>query len=289
MNGQPNSPVILSAVKMTNKQFLKLSTYVTKNWGIKLPKSKKLMLEGRLRKRLLELKFDSYDDYISYLFSDEGQEHEIWKMISMVSTNKTDFFREAEHFNYLVEKALPELQRSGIGSIQNPFKFWSAGCSSGEEPYTMSMVLSEYTEEHRGFKWNILATDISSRVLEIACKAIYSKKKIEPIPMALRKKYLLRGKKLESHNVRIVPELRKKIRFGRLNLMELDDCFDEKFHVIFCRNVIIYFDRDVQEKLMHSFHKCLEPGGFLFLGHSEALTGMEIPLTAIAPMVYRKL
>ncbi len=279
---------ISSAIKMSEDDFRQLSRFVKENWGIKLESNKKLMLEGRLRKRLSQLQMHTYKEYCSYLFSPEGQEREPAQMIDLVSTNKTDFFREADHFVYLTEKALPRLQSSGTVGPNKPLKIWSAGCSSGEEPYTMAMVLNEYAEKQRGFRFSILASDISTRVLQTALMAIYPESKIEPIPMDMRKKYLLRGKDKADPQVRFVPEIRKLIHFERINFMELDSQPLQRFHVIFCRNVIIYFDRATQEQLLNKFAQRLEPGGYLFLGHSEALTGMQVPLQGVAPMVYHK-
>jgi chemotaxis protein methyltransferase CheR len=152
----------------------------------------------------------------------------------------------------------------------------------------MAMVLSEYAENQRGFRFSILASDISTRVLQTALMAIYPESRIEPVPLELRKKYMLRSKNQHEAQVRFTPEIRRKIRFERINFMELDNHPPEKFHVIFCRNVIIYFDRTTQEQLLNRFAQRLEPGGYLFLGHSEALTGMRVPLQGVAPMVYRK-
>lgn len=282
------STVLSSSVKMTDDDFKQLSRFVRENWGIKLEANKKLMLEGRLRKRLSQLNMRSYKEYCTYLFSPEGQEQEPAQMIDLVSTNKTDFFREADHFVYLTEKALPRLQSAGAVGPNKPFKIWSAGCSSGEEPYTMAMVLSDYAAQQRGFRFSILASDISTRVLQTAMMAIYPESRIESVPLEMRKRYMMRSKSPDNPQIRFVPEIRKLIRFERINFMELDSHPIERFHVIFCRNVIIYFDRTTQEQLLNRFAQRLEPGGYLFLGHSEALTGMQVPLKGVAPMVYQK-
>ncbi len=287
-----NDQELISATesqKMTNDDFNQLSRFVTEFCGIKLPEGKKLMLEGRLRKRLNQLGLKSFKDYCKYLFSKEGQAKETIEMIDLVSTNKTDFFREAEHFDYLVKTALPNLEKLGFGLPNNPLKIWSAGCSTGEEPHTMAMVLSEYGEINRAFRFSILATDISTRVLKAAAMAIYSDSKTAPIPFDLKKKYLMKSKNPADSRVRFVPEIRSKISFERLNFMELEANPSRKFHVIFCRNVIIYFDRPTQEELIHKFYNSLEYGGYLFLGHSEALTWMKLPFESVAPMVYRKI
>ncbi len=276
--------------RMTEDDFRQLSRFVQETWGIKLPPNKKIMLEGRLRRRIVQLQMASYKEYCAYLFSPEGHEREPREMIDLVSTNKTDFFREAEHFRYLVEQTVPELQNShSAGEYSTPLKIWSAGCSSGEEPYTLAMVLSEFAEENPGFRFSIFASDISQRVLQAASMAIYNESKIGPVPMAMRKKYLLRSKDNSLQQVRFIPQIRNLIKFARINLMDIDDQVRDAFHVIFCRNVIIYFDRETQEALLHKFAHKLLPGGYLFLGHSEALAGMQVPYRCVAPMVYRKI
>ncbi len=276
--------------KMTDDDFRQISRFVHETWGIKLTLNKKLMLEGRLRRRLIHLQMANYREYCAYLFSPEGHEREPREMIDLVSTNKTDFFREAEHFTYLTEKAVPELQNSqSAGEFCNPLKIWSAGCSSGEEPYTMAMVLSELGERIPGFRFSIYASDISQRVLQTAVMAIYNETKITPVPLEMRRKYMMRSKDSSKQQIRFVPQIRNLIKFDRINLMNIDEQVDDAFHVIFCRNVIIYFDRDTQEVLLNKFAHKLLPGGYLFLGHSEAITGMQVPFRCVAPMVYRKI
>lgn len=257
---EPKNSSVDSLLKMTDADFRQLSRFVQETWGIKLPANKKLMLEGRLRKRLSQLRMADYREYCEYLFSPEGHENEAREMIDLVSTNKTDFFREAEHFNYLVDEAVPELQSSQhVGDNKNPLKIWSAGCSSGEEPYTMAMVLSDYAEQHPGFRFSIYASDISQRVLQTAVMAIYAESKIAPVPMEMRKKYLLRSKDKTKQLIRFVPNIRRLVSFDRINLMNIEEQVDEAFHVIFCRNVIIYFDRDTQESLLNKFAHKLMP------------------------------
>ncbi|OGK06096.1 MAG: chemotaxis protein CheR [Candidatus Riflebacteria bacterium GWC2_50_8] len=271
---------------MSHDDFIRMSSYVSETFGIKLPEAKKLMLEGRLRRRLIQLQMPSFKEYCEYLFSPEGQLNEVQPMIDLVSTNKTDFFREADHFNYLANKVLPEFVSTGNSG--RTLSVWSAGCSTGEECYTLAMILSEFFSEHRSFDFTILATDISMRVLQAAHLAIYPDSKIAPIPLDLRRKYLLRGKGAEASRVRFVPEIRRKVKFERLNLLELGEISQRSFQIIFCRNVIIYFDRPTQERLIGGFYERLKPGGYLFLGHSEALPGLKIPLQTVAPMIYRK-
>ncbi|MEW6710551.1 MAG: CheR family methyltransferase [Candidatus Riflebacteria bacterium] len=272
--------------RLTEQDFRRLAEFVTDNWGIKLPPAKKVMLEGRLRRRLTALKMNNYKEYCDYLFNSDNHQAEALEMIDFVSTNKTDFFRESDHFRFLQETVLPSLieHHSNIN-----LKIWSAGCSSGEEPYTLAMVIRDFQRENWSFPVRILASDISARVLQQAKMAVYKEEKIAPIPFDLRKRYLLKSKDPKNKVVRFVPEIRNMIDFARVNLMQLEDYnIGAPFHVIFCRNVIIYFDRANQERLVQGFYDRLELGGYLFMGHSEALPGLKVPFRTVAPMVYQK-
>jgi chemotaxis protein methyltransferase CheR len=274
---------------MSDRDFCRLSEFIHTHCGIKMPPAKRTMLEGRLRKRLQSLGMESFGEYCEYLMSSRGQESERVQMIDVVTTNKTDFFREPVHFDYLTQQALPELvQVRGIG-IKSTLNLWSAGCSSGEEPYTLAMVLSEYADQIVPISFSILATDISTRVLEKASRGIYEHERVEPVPTLMRKRYLLRSKNRNQALVRIAPELRSQVRFHRLNFME--DQFDitEKMAVVFCRNVLIYFDRRTQEEVLSRICRHLISGGYLFTGHSETLHGLDLPLTSVASTIYRRL
>jgi len=232
----------------------------------------------------------SLSRYCDFLFSPEGIANELVHMIDVVTTNKTDFYREPRHFEYLVKSALPELiSRYGTG-IRKDLMIWSAGCSTGEEPYTLAMVLSEFAQRCPGFKlrYTILATDISTRVLEKAKSGIYEHEKVVPVPADQKRKYLLRGKDKKKGMVRISPEVRSAVRFRRLNFLEGSFGMREPMDIIFCRNVIIYFDRATQETLLNRFCEHLTSGGYVFLGHSETIHGLNVPLTQVAPTVYRK-
>jgi chemotaxis protein methyltransferase CheR len=165
---------------------------------------------------------------------------------------------------------------------------WSAGCSSGEEPYTLAMVLSEYAQTHSGFHFNILATDISTIVLEKARMGVYTSEVVEPVPVMLRTKYFMRSRDPGSNQLRVVPELRRMIEFRQLNFMNAEFNIHEKMDAIFCRNVIIYFDRPTQERLLRKLTNHLVPRGYLFVGHAESLHDMDLPLEPVAPALYRR-
>ena len=271
--------------RLRKEDFARLSSFIYQHCGIKMPLAKKTMLEARLQKRLRALTMHNFTEYCDYLFSSNGMEQELISMIDLVTTNKTDFFREPEHFNYLTGTLLPAWQEH-TGNRRS-LAIWSAGCSSGEEPYTMAMVLAEYAEANPGFSFSILATDLSTRVLEKARAAIYDDDRIDPIPAAMKRKYLLRSKDRSQGLVRIVPQLRARVRFQRLNFMDADFGLREELDIIFCRNVVIYFDRPTQERLVNKFCRQLRHGGHLFMGHSETLNGLDVPLVQVCPTVYR--
>lgn len=273
---------------LSERDFNRFSEFIYGECGIKMPPAKKTMLEARLQKRLRKLGIRSFQEYADYIFSRAGAEEELVHLIDVVTTNKTDFFREPAHFDHLVAHALPELIRTRGAGVRRPLAIWSAGCSSGEEPYTLSMVLSEYAEREPGFSFSILATDICTTVLDKAKMAIYDEDRIEPVPAVLRQKYLLRGKGERRGLVRVVPELRSRVKFRRLNFMDGDFGMREQMDIIFCRNVIIYFDKQTQERLLNKFCRHLVPGGYLFMGHSETLSGLDVPVDQVASTIYRK-
>jgi len=275
------------STSMSNKDFQRLSQFIYKQCGIKMTTAKKTMLEARLNKRLRMLQMYSFTDYCDYLFSQNGMESELVQMIDVVTTNKTDFFREPDHFEYLVQQVIPQWERRH-GNRGRKLSVWSAGCSTGEEPYTLAMILSDYAEENPGFAFNILATDISTRVLEKARQAIYEEDRVDPVPMAMKKKYLLRSKDRSNPLVRVNPALREKIHFRRLNFMDDEFGMREPLDIIFCRNVIIYFDRPTQEQVLNHFYRLMAPGAHIFMGHSETLNGLDVPLVSVHPTVYRK-
>ena len=276
-------------LRLTDRDFERFSRLVYEQCGIKLPGHKQSMLEARLRKRVRALGLASFEEYAGLIFSGQAPEGELVRLIDVVTTNKTDFFREPAHFDFLVQTVLPALIDKDGAGISRPLRIWSAGCSTGKEPYTLAMVLSVFRDSHPGFSFDILGTDISTDVLDKALKGIYAEEKAAPIPLALRRKYLLKARDPEQRQVRVVPELRNLVRFRRLNFLDADYGLRDPFDVIFCRNVLIYFDRPTQERLLGRFADLLEAGSFLFLGHSETLLGLNLPLKQMAPSVYRKI
>lgn len=253
-----------------------------------MPPAKKTMLEARLQKRLKALAIPSFEKYGDYVFSPEGRASELVHLIDVVTTNKTDFFREPAHFEFLVKTAIPSILQARGDLSREPLKIWSAGCSTGEEPYTLAMVLSEFAESRPDFRAAITASDICTQVLQTAKTAIYPEDRTDPIPLNLKKKYLLRSREKTKALVRIAPRLRSLVSFRRINFMDDDFGIAEKMDIIFCRNVVIYFDKPTQLILMRKFHRQLRPGGYLFIGHSETLSGLDVDFKPVASTVYRK-
>jgi chemotaxis protein methyltransferase CheR len=273
--------------QLTEAEFEKLSRFIYKESGIKMPPIKRIMLQSRLQKRLRDLKMSSFQEYIEYVFSKDGLNNEIIHMLDVVSTNKTDFFREPVHFDFLTDVVLPEFveQRQSIRTI----KVWSAGCSTGEEPYTIAIVLADFAEKNRGFDFSIIGTDISTQVLQKAIDAVFKEDRIAIMPLDTKRKYFLKSKDRKNPTVKVAPNLRAKVKFGRLNFM--DNYYDiaDSFDVVFCRNVLIYFDRETQEKVIQKLCTKLRSGGYFFLGHSESIMNMDVPLKQIKPTIFQRI
>ena len=271
---------------ISKKDFDRLCKLIYDESGINLTPEKKTMLELRIKRRLKSLELTSFEKYSEYLFSSRGQREEIIHLLDVVSTNKTDFFREPEHFDFLTRKAIPDLMaRNDSGRV---LMIWSAGCSTGEEPYTLTMVLQECAEADSSLHFKVLATDMSHTVLAKAQRATFDQEAVQPVPKDLLRKYFMRSRDRDSKLVRVVPELRELVEFRRLNFMDGDFGLAQKFDIIFCRNVLIYFDRPTQEKIVQKLAAHLVSGGYAFVGHSESLHDMNIPLTPVAPALYRK-
>lgn len=278
---------LITSIKLKDSEFNKLSKLIYEEYGIKMPLAKKIMLQSRLQKRLRALEMKSFGEYCEYLFSKEGLQGEVIHMIDVVSTNKTDFFREPVHFDFLNDVVLPHYSSHYQG--QKTINIWSAGSSSGEEAYSIAITMEEFIQNNKNFNYYIQGTDISTIVLNKAINAIYAEEKTHIIPLSLKRKYLLKNKDKEKKVVRIVKDLRKKTNFGRLNLMDNTYDMPTNFNIIFCRNTLIYFDRHVQEKVINKLCRHLESGGFFFIGHSESLTGFDVPLKQIKPTIFQKL
>jgi chemotaxis protein methyltransferase CheR len=272
--------------ELSDKDFQAFSNFIYNEYGIKMPSIKRIMLQGRLLKRIRELNMKSYSEYKDYFFSTEGQQRELYSFLNVITTNKTDFFREPVHFDFLTALVLPDFVKQSGSKL---FKVWSAGCSSGEEPYTLAIVLNEYKRQNPSFIFSITGTDISNQVLDKAAKGIYQEQKIEFVSLDIKKKYFLKSKDRSNPTARVRPELQANLTLRHLNLMDGYYDVKETYNAIFCRNVLIYFDRATQEKVINKLCQHLEPGGYFFIGHSESLSGMNVPLTHIKPTIFQKL
>lgn len=271
--------------RLSKRNFEALSRYIYDYSGIKMPVTKITMLEGRLRRRLRATGIHTLDAYCEYLFKNNGLTTESTYLIDAVTTNKTDFFREPKHFEYMAQIALPEMVAAGNTRL----RFWSSACSTGAEPYTMAMVLQEFASSVRDIDYRILATDLSTDVLEAAKRGVYPRDMIlSAVPHAMQQKYVMVPRDRSRTDLRINPRLRAKVGFARMNLM--DDAYPvgDMMHMIFCRNVLIYFDKPTQAKVLSRLCDCLLPGGYLFVGHSESVTGITLPVKQVANTVFRK-
>jgi len=270
---------------LSAKTFARFAEFITSELGIKMPDSKLTMVHSRLLRRVRELQLKSVEQYSEYFFTSANAE-ERDHFINAITTNKTDFFREAEHFDFLTRVVLPSFSRAARPGSR--LTVWSAGCSSGEEPYTLAMVLSEYALAQPGFDYAILGTDISTRVLDLARAAIYHESQTATVPSELRRKYLWQGREKSRCLVRVVPELRRKVTFHRLNFMDENYGIRDMFDVVFFRNVLIYFDKPTQEAVINKICRNLVPGGYFFAGHSESLAGLDTDLSCVRTAVFRK-
>lgn len=269
---------------LTPEQFADFSDFIAQHLGIKMPPSKQVMLQSRLHRRLRELGMESFADYHARFFRDPtAQAEEIEHLLNLATTNKTDFFREPDHFEILAREVLSGWRKKPTGSV---FRVWCAGCSTGEEPYTLAMTLME-ERARQAFDFSILATDVSTRVLDKARTAIYTEEQIAPISPALRAKYLLRSRERVNRQYRIAPEVRARVHFGHLNFLAPEYGLREAMDVVFFRNVMIYFDRPTQTEVVTKICRHLRPGGHLFIAHSESLQGQPLPLRLLGPAYFR--
>lgn len=267
---------------ITDKEFRQLADYIKANYGIRLKEEKKTLVTGRLYNVLMNNNFNNFSDYYDYVISDKT-DNAVGILVNKITTNHTFFMREADHFYYFRDKVLPYIKRV---EKDKDLRIWSAGCSTGEEPYTLSMIIDEFfSKEKMWWDTKILATDISSKVLDTAKKGIYSNEDIAALPSKWKVNYF---KKYDNKNSVITDKIKNEIIYRKFNLMDEVFPFKRKFHVIFCRNVMIYFDAKTKMKLVNKFYDMTERGGYLFIGHSESLNREEARYKYIMPAVYRK-
>ena len=269
-------------VEITEKEFIQLAEYIKSNYGIHLKKEKTTLLVGRLQNVLQQHNFKTFTEYYNYLISDHSGKG-LTTLVNKITTNHTFFWREVAHFNYFKTYVLPFLKQT---AKNKDLLIWSAGCSSGEEPYTLAMILDEFFGSEK-ILWDskILATDISENILDRAKRGVYEKEKISNLPPEWILKYF---QKVGHNQYEIVERIKNEVIYRRFNLMEEIFPFKRKFHVIFCRNVMIYFDDRTKNELVQKLYERTEPGGYLFIGHSESLHREKTPYKYVMPAVYRK-
>lgn len=254
-----------------------------------MPPEKKIMFQARLQRRLHELDIHSFDEYAKILLNDSCSAGEFNQLADLISTNKTEFFRENEHFTFLNSIILPEFIKVKTSSLSSQLKIWSAGCSSGQEAYSIGIQIEEFLRTSgQRFDYSILATDISARMLRQAREAIYPFAQVDELSAEIKQRYFLKSKDVRTMKVRIIKEIRDKVTVGYMNLMEDLYPFQAQFDVVFIRNTLIYFDRANQLKVLKQVLNSLKPGGFLLIGHSESLINLQLPIQSVAPSIYVK-
>ena len=271
---------------MRDSEFDFICTLVYEHSRIKLGPDKKELVSARLGKRLRATNLDSIGAYCNLLKSPSSDD-ELGHLIDAISTNHTFFYRESAHFDFVRERILPEMIERNRVERWPRFYAWSAACSSGEEPYSLAATLSEGLQGS-SWPWHIEATDISNRILEKAKAGIYKEDVVSRLPAATIKAHFQKGIGPQEGNYRVRSALRDRVAFHYLNLLKGEAPFREPFHVIFCRNVMIYFDKETQEELVNKLYRRLIPGGYLLVGHSESLTGIKHPLQLVKPATYRR-
>lgn len=271
----------VAAFTLSPAEFTRVSRLAYEQTRIVLQPGKEGLVIARLSKRLRALGLTSFSAYLDHVES-EPDGRELSQLVDVITTNKTHFFRERPHFDFLARVLVPEhLER------RTPLRVWSAGCSSGEEPYTIAMVLHDTERGAAARDARILGTDISSRVLSRAAAAEYAAEAVGDVPKDVLTRHFVSSSARHPASYRVRDEVRALVRFARLNLMG-EWPMRQAFHAIFCRNVMIYFDRDTQEQLVRRFGALLAPGGYLFVGHSESLSAIDHGLRYVAPAVYVK-
>ncbi len=270
------------SLKITDAEFRKASDLVKSLAGIHLTDGKRELVSARLAKRLRTLGLATLNDYLDVVKEDKTQD-ELVMMLDALTTNLTSFWRESDHFDFVVEQVLPKLESSGTNEI----RIWSAGCSTGEEPYGLAMLILGSLKNAQNSKLRILATDLSTRVLDTAKRGKYGEERVKNIPPDLRNKFVTKENGPHGSIYSINPNVRSTITFGRLNLMEPWP-MKGPFDMIFCRNVMIYFDKPTQKQLVERFAGLLRTGGTLFVGHSESLAGVQHSFRYVRPTIYEK-
>jgi chemotaxis protein methyltransferase CheR len=272
-------------VSLTTDEFSKLSRLVYDRFGIFLPPEKRTMVTVRLQKVLRRMGLQSFHEYYEYLTRNNDSEALI-EFANHITTNHTFFWREKDHFEFFSNKFLPEIAQELRSRRELDLRIWCAGCSSGEESYMLAMLLMEFFgTEYSSWRAGVLATDISERALSIAAEGVYSAERIDLMPQEYKRKYF---QSAPNNEWKIKPIVQKEVVYRKFNLMNTTLPFKRRFHAIFCRNVMIYFDKPTRDALVERFYHALEPGGYLFIGHSETISRDSSSFQYIMPALYRK-
>jgi len=276
--------------ELSEKDRLELSRFIELTYGIKMPVQKKELLQSRLQKRALNLGYPTIRQYMDFLFSPAGRDSELDHFAAIVSTHKTEFFREMEHFTVLRDRILPELTADGNLGKYEPLVAWSSASSTGEEVYSIAMTTHSYYKRNGNAypMVKVIGTDISDDIVEIARNGVYPDSALTSIPSEY-KSYAMVSKDPKRRAIRVVPEIRTLTDFRRQNLMDTQYKVKKGIHIIFCRNVLIYFDRPTQQAILTKLAGLLAPGGYLLIGHSESMAGITLPVELIQPTIFRKL
>lgn len=277
-------------LNLSDPEFQQLSKQIKDVCGMRIPMDKKALLESQLNKRLRVLGLSQFGEYHKIISKGGVAQDELQNLIHLVTIHYTEFFRRPEAFDYLAEKVLPTLIAEHDTSSARNIIAWSAASSTGEEAYSMAMVMDHFNENTSGtkFKFNILATDISSKVLEAVKIGIFPSDQCQKIPLEFREKYLSHCQDGTDQMMQIAPHIRELVHVRWINLVKIFD-IKPKAGIIFFRNALIYFDRETQERILHRICDQLEPGGYLFMGHAESLSHFTLPIKQVAPLIYRKL
>jgi len=264
---------------LTDRDLRALARLVYERAGISLHEGKRALVTARLQKRVRAGGFDNFSDYVKFVETDATGD-EVVALLDAISTNHTSFYREPQHFELLASTIAPGVGPGGLD-------VWSAACSSGEEPYTIAMTMADALGADPAGRARIFASDLSTKVLQTARSAVYKMDRVDALPRDVLKRHFERGMGAQAGLARVHPRLQAAVTFERLNLLEIGD-LKRRFEVIFCRNVMIYFDRTIQQRVVSMLERHLKPGGWLFISHSESLNGIEHGLQWVAPAVYRR-
>ena len=274
-----------SMMAISDTEFGQLRDLIHRRFGINLTEQKRSLLVGRLQKLMRKLALTTFTQYYDYL-TEDSSEKGLSELVDLISTNHTYFNREKDHFDYFSQTALPTVIEKLKQQNRKDLRIWCAGCSTGEEPYTLLMLMKEYLgNDYRSWDAGILATDISDRALSIAKRGTYATDRVQQLPEHLQRKYF---KSVGADEMAVSDEIKKEATFRRFNLMNASFPFKKQFQMVFCRNVMIYFDQPTREALVSRYHQHTEPGGYLFIGHSETLGRSQSLYNYIKPALYQK-